>query len=121
MITRYDDLPDNVAAFLASGEVTAADYEGVLIPTVEDRLACHKKLSLLYHIGPDFTGFTAAAMWDDTKIGLGHLTSWERIAVVSDVPWVRNLVHAMGFVIPAPVRLFNHDQLKEAKLWVSGA
>jgi hypothetical protein len=121
MITLYDDVPDNVAAFLASGEVTAADYESVLVPTVEERLARHNKLRLLYHLGPDFTGFTAGAMWDDTRVGLQHLASWDRIAVVSDEPWIRNLVHALGFVIPAPVRLFHDDQLHDAKLWVSGA
>ena len=39
-------------------------------------------------LGPDFLGFTAAAMWDDAKIGLAHWNAWERVAVVTDVPWV---------------------------------
>jgi hypothetical protein len=121
MITRYDDVPDNVAAFLASGEVTAADYESVLVPTVEEKLARHSKLRLLYQLGPDFNGFTAGAMWDDTKVGLQHLASWDRVAVVSDVPWIRHLVHALGFLIPAQVRLFHHEQLQDARLWVSEA
>ena len=41
----------------------------MLVPAAEERLARHKKLRLLYHLGPDFAGFTAGAMWDDTKIG----------------------------------------------------
>jgi hypothetical protein len=119
MITPYDDVPDKVAAFRGSGEVTAADYENVLIPTVEKKLARNDKISLLYHLGPDFTGFTAGAMWDDTRIGFGHLASWDRIALVSDVPWIRHMVQAMGFVIPATVRVFGNDQLQDAKRWVS--
>jgi hypothetical protein len=35
MITIYDDVPDKVAAFSATGEVTGADYDNVLIPVVE--------------------------------------------------------------------------------------
>ena len=119
MITAYDDVPDQVVAFRASGEVTAADYETVLIPAVEKTLARHKKVSLLYHLGPDFTGFTPGAMWDDTKIGFKHLASWERIALVSDVPWIRHMVQAMGFAIPATIRVFHNDQLQDAKRWVS--
>jgi hypothetical protein len=99
--------------------VTAADYEDVLIPAVEKKLARHDKVSLLYHLGPDFTGFSAGAMWDDTRIGLKHLASWDRIALVSDVPWIRHVVHALRFVIPATIRVFHDDQLPDAKRWVS--
>jgi hypothetical protein len=119
MITCYDDFPDNVVAFRASGEVTAADYKNVLVPAVESGLARHKKLRLLYRLGPDFGGYTAGALWDDTKTGFEHLASWDRIAVVSDAPWVRNLVHAVGLVIPAPVRVFRDDQFQSAGQWVS--
>jgi hypothetical protein len=119
MITTYDDVPDKVVAFRASGEVTTADYENVLIPAVEKKLARHKKVRLLYHLGADFTGFTAGAMWDDSKIGFKHLTAWDRIALVSDVPWIRHMVQAMGFVIPGTIRVFRNDQLEDAKQWVS--
>jgi len=119
MITAYDDVPDKVAAFRASGEVTAQDYETTLIPAVEDKLGRHKKISLLYHLGPDFGGFTAGAMWDDTRVGFGHLAAWDRIAMVSDVSWIRNMVHALGFVVPGTIRVFGNNQLAEAKRWVS--
>ena len=119
MITPYEDVPDAVAAFRAAGEVTAADYENVLVPAVEDKLGRHKKISLLYHLGPDFTGFTAGAMWDDTKLGFSHLAAWDKIALVSDVPWIRHMVEAMGFIIPAKTRVFDNDHLDEAMAWVS--
>jgi hypothetical protein len=119
MITAYEDVPDKVAAFRASGEVTARDYEKTLIPAIKDKLDRHKKVSLLYHLGPEFTGFTAGAMWDDTRIGFQHLASWDRIALVSDVPWIRHMVNALGFVVPGTVRVFDDNQLPEAKHWVS--
>lgn len=119
MITRYDDVPGKVAAFRASGDVTADDYEKVLIPTVKEKLGQHKKISLLYHLDPEFTGFTAGAMWDDARIGFGHLAQWDRIALVSDVPWIRHMVQVLGFVIPGAVRVYSHDELPAAKRWVS--
>lgn len=121
MITIYDDVPDKVAAFSATGEVTGADYDNVLIPVVEKKLAAHKKISLLYHLGPEFTGFTAGAMWDDSKIGFKHLMAWDRIALVSDVSWIRHMFETMGFLIPATVRVFSNDQLEDAKRWVAEA
>ncbi|MGD8817760.1 MAG: STAS/SEC14 domain-containing protein [Acidobacteriota bacterium] len=121
MITTYDDVPDTVVAVRASGEVTAADYQKVLIPAVEQVLDQYEKVSFLYHLGPDFTGFTAGAMWDDTRVGFEHYTSWYKIALVSDMSWIRHLASGMGIFMPAQVRVFDNDQLDEAKRWVAEA
>ena len=96
MIELIRELPENVLAAKAVGKVTAEDYETVLIPEVETRLKDHNKLSLLYVLGDEFAGFEAGAMWEDTKVGLMHLTAWERIAVVSDSQWVRGAVKAFA-------------------------
>ena len=113
------DLPDNVLGFNAKGKVTASDYETVLIPTIEKKLNQHPKISLLYCLGNDFSGFDAEAMWDDAKVGLQHLTAWHRIAVVSDIEWIRRLVKIFGFTMPGHVKVFSNDQLAEARKWVS--
>jgi len=84
MIEKIPDLPDNVLGFTAKRTVTANDYESVLIPAVEEMFSHRDKVRFLYHLGEDFTRLKAAAMWDDAKLGLKHLTDWERIAVVSD-------------------------------------
>jgi len=36
-------------------------------------------------------------MWDDAKLGLKHLASWEKAVVVSDVERVRAAVKVFGF------------------------
>ncbi|HSH08860.1 MAG TPA: STAS/SEC14 domain-containing protein [Oceanipulchritudo sp.] len=119
MITKYSEVPDHVAAFRASGEVTAKDYEEVLVPLVEEKLSHHKKISLLYSLGPEFKRFTAGAMWDDTKVGLKHIANWEKIAMVTDVPWLRNTVQCLGFVMPAKVKVFHDAEFEQAKEWVA--
>lgn len=119
MLERIQGLPDHVLGFEAKGVVTGADYESVLIPAVEELLARQKGISFLYHIGHEFTGFDAKAMWDDAKVGFQHLTAWERVAVVTDVRWLQTAVKAFGFVMPGHVRVFSNIELDTARRWLS--
>jgi hypothetical protein len=118
MIEIVPGLPDDVLGFRASGNVTGADYETILIPAVEEKLAKYQKIGLLYHLGDDFTGFEAEAMWDDLKIGLHHITAWKKIAVISDMGWIRSATKAMGFVMPARVKVFANAEIDEAVQWI---
>jgi hypothetical protein len=119
MIEKIPDLPGNVLGFTAKGMVTANDYEAVIIPAVEELFSRMGKFRFLYHLGEDVTGFEAAAMWDDTKLGLKHLPGWERMAIVSDIQWVRSAIKIFGFVIPGHVRVFHNNELAEATRWIS--
>ncbi|MDY0189211.1 MAG: STAS/SEC14 domain-containing protein [Desulfuromonas sp.] len=119
MIERIQDLPANVLGFSAIGKVTGSDYENVLIPAVEALLTRQKKVRLLYCLGEQFSGFDMQAMWDDTKLGLQHLTAWEKIAVVSDLEWIKTAVKVFGFVMPGKVRVFANGELAEARQWLS--
>lgn len=120
MVEQITDLPDNVLGFAAKGKVTASDYESFIIPAVEALFSRQGKVRFLYHLGEDFSGFEAAAMWDDTKLGLKHLGGWERMAVVSDVEWVRAAVKIFGLAIPGEIRVFHNSELGEAKRWITG-
>jgi len=119
MVERIANVPDNVLGFAAKGKVTAADYESVIIPAVEKLFACQKKVRFLYHLGEDFTGFETAAMWDDAKLGLKHLGGWERMAVVSDVEWIRAAIKVFALAIPGHVRVFDNSELDDAMRWVA--
>lgn len=119
MVEPVQGLPDNVVGFRGVGRITSEDYETVLIPAVEAKLAESDKLRLLYWLGEDFEGFDAGAMWDDAKVGLRHITSWERIAFVTDVEWLRETAKIFGFVMPGHVRVFHNAELEDAKEWVS--
>ena len=84
MLTLIEDLPAGVVGVEAHGKVTTDDYERVLVPAVETALRGGGKVRLLYVFGTDFPDSSAGAAWQDTKLGLGHLRSWERIAIVGD-------------------------------------
>jgi hypothetical protein len=118
MITLMPDMPGNTIGVVASGEVTASDYETVLMPAVEVGIKEHGRVRVLYQIAPDFTGFTAGAMWDDARMGLAHFNAWEKAAVVTDVEWIRGSVTFFRFLMPCPVRVFGNDALAEAREWI---
>ena len=119
MVEQISGLPDNVLGFTAKGTVTANDYESVIIPAVEALFTHHSKIRFLYHLGDEFSGFEAAAVWDDTKLGLTHFSGWERMAVVSDVEWIRAAIKIFGLAIPGQVRVYHNSELAEAKWWIA--
>jgi hypothetical protein len=118
MINQLPEFQGNVLGFEAHGEVTAEDYETVLIPVIEGALDSYQKIRLFYQIGPDFHGFTAGAMWDDAKLGLKHLRAWEKVALVTDVEWLRKTIRCFAFMIPGQVKLFGNSEADEARHWI---
>lgn len=118
MIRPLTGFADDVAAFACQGHVSKADYETVLIPDVEERLLRHDKVRIYYEIDPDFNGFDAGAMWDDTRLGFRHFNRWERFAVVTDVDWIQHAVKFFGFLVPGQVRIFPTADVAEAREWI---
>lgn len=119
MIEIIADMPEHIVAAVAHGKVTGEDYDKVLIPAIEDKLKSHDKIGCFYQLDRDFVGFTAEAAWDDFKLGVRHLTAFEKIAVVTDVAWVRDSMKFFGLFIPCQVKVFGNDQVAEAKAWIA--
>ena len=120
MIEALDGFPANVVAFACKGRVTRSDYETTLVPTVRETLKLHDKIRFYYLIGPDFSGIEAGAVWEDFKVGMEHLLRWERIAVVTDVDWIRHTIRAFSFVMPGEVKIFPVNETAKARAWIVG-
>lgn len=118
MIEVMTDLPEHVLGVRATGEVTADDYRQVLVPALERKLRSRRRVRLLYVLSDGFEGYTGGAAWQDAKVGMLHLTAFERAAVVTEVDWIEKTVRALGFAIPGEVRVFDHDELQKAREWV---
>jgi hypothetical protein len=114
-----DGYPDNVVAFRAEGVITREDYEETLIPLVEETISARGKVKLLYWCGEEFKGFSAGAMWDDARFGLTHLGDFSKIAVVSDIEWVRQSVKLFAPLMRAPVQVFHNADIEDAKRWIA--
>jgi SpoIIAA-like len=121
MIQMLTDFPDNVVAASASGVVTKRDYQECLVPRVELALKRHPKIRCYYELGPQFSRMEPGAMWEDFKIGIEHLSRWERVAVVSDVDWIKHAVNAFRFLMPGEVRIFATSETAPAREWIMEA
>jgi len=121
VLTPIPDLPAAVVGVEAHEKVTAEDYEQVLIPAVEAAEAASSDgmVRMLYVLGQEFPDFTAGAAWEDTKLGLGRIRHWERIAVVGDADWLRRAIHALSWAMPGEVRVFGSHDLDEARAWIT--
>ena len=80
----------------------------------------YDKVRLLYVLGERFDRVSAGAAWEDTKVGLEHLRGWELMAVVTDVEWIGHALKAVGWMIPATIRVFPVSERAAAEAWVTG-
>jgi hypothetical protein len=118
MIAQLEEFPPGLLAFVGKGRITGRDYRDVLVPAVEEALQQSEKLRLYYRLDSDFAGFEPDAMWQDFKVGVEHLTRWERVAVVTDVGWITQAVNAFRFLMPARVKTFALSEADTARDWI---
>lgn len=118
MIDLIEGLPDGVVGLKAHGEVTSEDYKKVLEPAIAGALTNHDKVRMLYVFGSEVTGMSAGAMWQDSKVGVGHYTKFERVAVVTDKDWLRHSVDVFGYLIPGEIKGFSMAEEAQARAWI---
>jgi SpoIIAA-like len=83
-------LPPGVLGFEVDGALHADDYRDVLLPAVEAAIRQGGKVRIVL-VFERFDGLSGGALWQDLKLGVEHLTQWERIALVTDIDWMRQL------------------------------
>ncbi|WP_102225569.1 SpoIIAA family protein [Acidimangrovimonas sediminis] len=110
--------PADVVAIEARGKITRADYEEVLIPAIARVVAAEGRAKLLYVLGEGFEGLTAGAAWDDAKLGILHMGEFAKVAVVTDVEWIRLGVKMFAPMLRPPVHLFHLSEMEAARSWI---
>jgi hypothetical protein len=118
MIEQLPDFPPGILAVAYHGRITAEDYESFLVPSVEALLALHKRIRFYAEIGSDFEGLDVGALVDDVRIGIEHPTQWERVALVSNVEWIRAAASVFGVLLPGRLKVFPLSQAAEARTWL---
>jgi hypothetical protein len=57
--------------------------------------------------------------WDDLDLGFEQASRCERIAIVTDIAWVRLTVKAIRFLIPGEIRVFATIEAEMALAWIT--
>src|SRR5262245_59188347 len=111
--------PEHVLAFRAVGKIERADYDNILEPAVTAQIDAHGEVRLVYVLGPEFDGYSIGAGWEDAKLGIGHLSKWQRVAVVTDHDWIRHGISMFGWMVPGDVRTFDIADERAAIDWAA--
>ncbi len=115
MLELIEGLPKNVVGIVATGKVTMQDCQDVLMPAIKKSRKRHDKIRLYYELSSRFPG----SAWDDLDLGLEHASCCERVAIVTDIGWVRLTVKAVRFLIPSKIRVFASVQAEEGRAWIT--
>ena len=119
MIKELADLPPGVVGFEVGGTLRAEDYRDVVLPALQ-RAAETGDVRFLIVIN-DFGGMSGGALWQDLKMGVEHLRAWKRIALVTDIDWMRHMTALFGWMTPGEVKVFPLAQRDEAIAWAAGS
>lgn len=121
MIDRIDNLPAGSVGFRCSGRLTGHDVEEVVAPAIRAAVAEYDRVKALISFDSGFEGFSFSAAWDEAGLGLRYWDGFERVAVVTDLAWMRHGLRALSVLLPCPLRLFAAAEEDTARRWLSEA
>lgn len=112
-LTEHDG--GKVLEVRVSGNRVKADYEH-FVPEFDRLVGTHGSLNVLFEMS-DLHGWTAGAMWEDTKFALHHFRDIERLAVVGEKKWQVGMATFRKPFTKATVRYFDRAAGEEARAW----
>lgn len=118
MIKVLGGMPRGTLGLEAVGKVTEEDFRDVLVPALEAALE-RGDTRLLYVFGDDFDSFSRQGLWWQTKTLAGHRKGWAKVAVVSDADWLEHGAKAFDWLMPGDLRVFDDDDVDEARAWLA--
>jgi len=119
MIEEMENLPDGVIGFRADGHITATDYTDVLRPAIDAAIRRDDEVRIVIEFG-SWSGMSGGALWEDLKMGMERFTKWKRIALVTDIDWMRQATNVFGWMTPGDVKTFTLDDRVAAIAWAAG-
>ena len=106
-IQLYEENGGKLLAVHVSGKLTASDYEH-FVPEFERLVGLHGKLRVLFNMA-GLHGWTAGALWEDTKFAMHHFSDIDRVAVVGEKKWQECLATFCKPFTKATVKYFDHN------------
>jgi hypothetical protein len=92
------------------------DYES-FVPLIETQMRARMPIRVLIELHA-FKGWTAGALWEETKFAAKHFSDLERIAVVGESRWEKGIKLFVRPFTAAKVRFFGMEALDQARRWI---
>ena len=118
MIEIMKESEGNIVGIRATGTLTTADYDQVLIPKLEELSRQFDGLRALFYMDRAFKGWDMSAAWANTKLDFQFRGNLEKVAIVGAPAWEEWCVRMASLLMKGELRTFTTDQLDEAWKWV---
>ena len=92
------------------------DYDE-FVPQIEGLMEDGSTIRLLVEFH-DFQGWTAGALWEDTKFAARHFSDIERLAVVGEAQWEKGVTIFVKPFTKAAVQYFDKTDVDKARKWI---
>ena len=102
-----------------SGKLAKEDY-GHFLPQLERLVQQHGKISMLLEM-VDFHGWTPGALWEELKADFKHFSDVQRVAIVGEKKWQKELSTWGKPFTGAEIRYFERSELPQARTWAETA
>ena len=99
-----------------TGKLTKEAYEA-FAPIVDQQIQEHGKLRLIFEMH-DFHGWTAGALWEDTKFDFKHWKEIERLAIIGETKWQAGMSTFCKPFTTAKIQYFDHANRDGALAWI---
>lgn len=116
MFKYLKDHSADVIAIMVTGKLEKADYES-LIPEIEEKISRYGKVNLYWEMA-DFEGWQPSGLWQDLTFDIKHANDFNKIALVGDKKWEKQLIKLIKPFTSAAVSYFDISQCKQAQEWV---
>ncbi len=117
-VTVLDGFPNDVLALEISGRLRAVDYDAVIEPLIDAKMQRHDRIKILIVVNEDFEGATMAAAWEDLKLDMKGFTRYRKMAIVTDLLWLRNSTRLFSPFMPGQVQTYSLAKRALAEEWI---
>ena len=115
-MTPTNEMDNDVLGLKISGKLDTEDYED-FVTKVEHVLQEHDSINLFVKL-EDFEGWTAGALWEDTKFALKHFKDIDRMAIVGGRTFEKNMARFVQPFVRTEVKFFEPDEVSTAQDWI---
>jgi hypothetical protein len=115
---RYSTQPGSpVVEITVEGTVTNQELEEAIkgLQAGFDHDGKTRIIEIIQH----FTGIELSAIWTDIRLGVPLAQKVDRVAVVADQKWIRQLAELGHLFTRAELKVFAPAELEQARAWIA--
>lgn len=115
-IRLTEESEKTIITLIFKGKLEKEDYE-LFVPQVEKIMESRDKIRMFVELH-DFKGWSAGALWEDTKFGIKHFNDIERLAILGEKKWEKPMAAFVKPFTTAQVKYFDMANREKAHEWI---